>query len=167
VSVCKNGSKWGFWFKGCLNSISYGFESLLGSENVWVNSGNQFGIEGFKIGILGWRNEFFMTANCQYSPRRVSLRAKRATWAQWAMFARHGEQSYSLRRALCHRGHVLPATTSRTTRHGGQRSDRGGTLPAMASKSLGRRVASVPVFLFCILCPFYIFLFWINSWYKH
>ena len=52
-------------------------------------------------------------------------------------------------------------------RHDEQRGDRGGTLPAMARKSLGRRVALVPVFLFCILCPFYIFLFWINSWYKH
>jgi len=81
------------------------------------------------------KNEFFVTANCQYSPRRVSLRARRVTWSQRAMFARHGEQRYSLRRALCHRRHVLPATVSRTTRHGEQRGVKEGSLPATASYS--------------------------------
>jgi len=58
------------------------------------------------------KNVLFVTANCQYSPPRVSLLARRAMWSQRAMFARHSEQSYSLRRALCHRRHVLPATAS-------------------------------------------------------
>ena len=124
-----------FDLKDVLAQISHGFESLLGSENGWVISGNQFGIEGVQNWDFGMKNEFFVTVNCQYSPRRVSLRARRATWSQRAMFARHGEQSYSLRRAWCHRGHVLPATASRTTRHGEQRGDIEGTLPATASYS--------------------------------
>jgi len=51
--VYKNGSNGVFDLKDVLAQISYGFEALFVSENVWVNSGNQFGIEGFKIGILG------------------------------------------------------------------------------------------------------------------
>jgi len=159
--------KWEFWFERCFGSNFIWFWSSFSVWKRWVNSGNQIWVWGIQNWNFGVRNEFFVTANCQYSPRRVSLRARQATWSQRAMFARHGEQSYSLQRALCHRRHVLPTTASRTTRHGEQRGDRGGTLPATASKSLGRRVASVLVFLFCILCPFYIFLLWINSWHKH
>jgi len=43
VSVYKNGSNGNFDWKDALAQISYGFETLLVSENVWVNSGNQFG----------------------------------------------------------------------------------------------------------------------------
>jgi len=43
VSVYKNGSNGNFDSKDVLAQISYGFEALLVSENVWVNSGNQFG----------------------------------------------------------------------------------------------------------------------------
>ena len=142
-----------FDLKDVLAQISHGFESLLGSENGWVISGNQFGIEGVQNWDFGMKNEFFVTVNCQYSPRRVSLRARRATWSQRAMFARHGEQSYSLRRALCHRGHVFPATASKATRYGEQCGNRGHVSPAMASKSLARRVASAQFlrFVFCVL----------------
>ena len=42
-----------FGLKDVLAQISYGFESLLVSENVWVNFGIKFGLGGFKIGILG------------------------------------------------------------------------------------------------------------------
>jgi len=112
VSVYKNGSNGNFDGKDVLAQISYGFEALLVYEKVWVNSGNQFGNWGVQNWDFGVKNEFFVTGNCQYSPRRVSLRARRATWSQRAMFARHGKQSYSLRRVLCHRGHVLSATAS-------------------------------------------------------
>jgi len=42
-----------FDLKDVLAQISYGFELLLVSENVWENSGIKFGFWGFKIGILG------------------------------------------------------------------------------------------------------------------
>jgi len=53
VSVYKNGSNGDFDLKDVLAQLSYGFESLLVSENVWVNSRIKFGFGGFKIGILG------------------------------------------------------------------------------------------------------------------
>ena len=54
----KMGQKGVFGLKDVLAQISYGFESLLVSENVWVNLGIKFGLGGFKIGILGWRMRF-------------------------------------------------------------------------------------------------------------
>ena len=53
MSVYKNGSNGDFGLKDVLTQIPYGFESLLVSENVWVSSGINFGLGGFKIGILG------------------------------------------------------------------------------------------------------------------
>ena len=53
MSVYKNGSNGNFDWKDVLAQISYGFESLFVSENVWVNLGIKFGLWGFKIGILG------------------------------------------------------------------------------------------------------------------
>jgi len=156
--VYKNGSNGVFELETVLAQISYGFEALLMPENVWVNSGNQIWDEGVQNWDFGMKNVKFVTANCQCSPRRASLRARRATWSQRAMFARHGEQSYSPRRVMGHRGHGLPTTASKATRYGEHGGDRRPVLPAMASKPLGRRVASVLVFLFCTLSSFHLFL---------
>jgi len=46
--------------------------------NVWTNHEIKFRLKGFKIGILGMKNECFMTATCHYSPWRVILLARRA-----------------------------------------------------------------------------------------
>jgi len=68
---------------------------------------------------------------------------------------------------------VMAREASKLTRHSEgrcdseQRGDREGTMLPRRANPLGRRVASVPVFLFCVLCPFYTFLFWIGFWYKH
>jgi len=142
-----------FWLK---------FHMVLNLFCDWKRLGkpwNQIWALGIQNWDFGMRNGIFVTANCHNSPRRVSLRARRATSSQRAMFARHGEQRYSLRRALCHRRHVLPATASNVV------TERVLCPPRRATQ-LGRRVASVPVFLFCVLCPFHIVRFWINSWHK-
>ena len=74
-----------------LAQISHGFEAPLMSENTWVNFGNQLWDEGVRNWDFGMENVKFVTANYHGSPRRASLRARRATWSQRAMFARHGE----------------------------------------------------------------------------
>ena len=160
--------KWEFWLERCFGSNFIWFWS---SFCVWKCLGKfwksiwDWGVQNWDFGM---KNEFFVTANCQYSPRRVSLRARRATWSQRTMFARHGEKSYSLRRALCHRRHVLHATASSTLLATASNvvTERVLCSPRRATQ-LRRRVASVPVFLFCILGPFHIFPLWINSWHEH
>jgi len=41
-----------------LIQVSYGFECLFMSINVWINFGNQFGHWGVKIGVFGVKMEF-------------------------------------------------------------------------------------------------------------
>ena len=128
VSVCKNGSNGDFWFERCFGSNFIWFWTPF---SIWKRLGklwNQIWVLGIQNWDFGMKSEFFVTANCQYSPRRVSLLARRAMWSQRAMFARHGEQSYSLRRALWQQGACFAC-------HGEQRGDREGTLPATASYS--------------------------------
>jgi len=154
--VYKNGSNGVFELETVLAQISHGFEAPLMSENIWVNFGNQIWDEGVRNWDFGMENVKFVTANCHGSPRRASLRARG-----------HVCHVCPPRRVMCHRGHGLPATARKATRHGELCGDRRLVLPAMASKPLGRRVASVLVYLFCILGSFHMFLLCINSWHNH
>ena len=148
--------KWWFLFKRCFNS---NFIRFWTSFDVWKRLDklwNQIWAWGIQNWDFGMENEFFVTANCQYSPRRVSLRARRATWSQRAMFARHGEHRVTggmfcpPRRA----GPLATASNVVTERV---------LCPPRRATQLGRRVASVPVFLVCFLGPFHMFLVWIDS----
>jgi len=138
--------KWWFLFKGVLTQILYGFEPLLMSENVWVNFGNKFGLGGFKIGVLGWKMRFY-DSKLSWLARRVSLLATASEGVTESMLC------------LPRRAGPLAIASNVVT-------ERVLCLPRRANP-LGRRVALVPVFLFCVLCPFYTFLFWIGFWYKH
>ena len=142
----QNGSNGDFCLKGVLTQILYGFEPLLMSGNVWVNFGNKFGLGGFKIGVLGWKMRFY-DSKLSWLARRVSLLATASEGVTESMLC------------LPRRAGPLAIASNVVT-------ERVLCSPRRAN-SLGRRVASVPVFLFCVLCPFYTFLFWIGFWYKH
>jgi len=142
----QNGSNGDFCSKGVFTQILYGFEPLLMSENVWFNFRNKFGLGGFKIGVLGWKMRFY-DSKLSWLARRVSLLATASKGVTESMLC-------SPRRA----GPLAIASNVVTERV---------LCSPQRANSLGRRVASVPVFLFCFLCPFYTFLCRIGFWYKH
>jgi len=82
----KNGSNGEFYWNDVLNLVLYGFESLFMFIYVWTNFGIKWGLRGFKIGILGWKMEFFPRFTCHNSPWRVIWSPGRVALWQYSLF---------------------------------------------------------------------------------
>ena len=103
--------KWGFWIGNCFGSNFIWFWS---SFNAWKCLGK------FWKPNLGWRGSKlgFWDEKCEIRDSQLSVLATASKLAREASNMVTESHVCPPRRVMCHRGHGLPATASKATRHG-------------------------------------------------